>query len=255
MAVATSQPERSENKSSQPDRLKSKSIYINSRIAFILLISLGINGLLTLCVLGLLGINASLANRPETLVQLQGGDTAIAVAQDANHREPEVVLETAKLWFEMTYGKSSVLPGGELDKGVKFSSESQQRVPTSTYRASYLLPAGFRTAFLGEFATQYIPNGFFDRGNRTSIVRIWDAYTLPDGNPRDGWTVEIVATVVDINGPQETREKPVNLSLKLLPVVPNVEPYGEEDPSELRRAVTKLRRAGLEITSIEPLDL
>jgi len=246
MAVATSQPSQSKN----------KSLLINGRIALIILASLGLNLLLVGALFWQIFNNSLLAARRQTLVQLQGGDTAIAATQDGDHREPEVVLETAKLWFEMTYAKSHLLPGGERDPGVQLlQSDSRKRVPTPTYRASYLLPSGYRTAFLEEFRSQYISTTYFRNGKESSIVRIWDAYVLPDGNPKDGWIVEIVATIIDLNGLQEVRETPVNLSIKLHPVIPNVAPYGDEDPVELRRAVAKLREAGIAITSIEPLDL
>ena len=241
--------------SSQSSQSKSRSLYINGRVGLILLSSLGLNLLLTFLLIWQTGNNATLAKRRVTLIQLEGGDTALAEPLDAKHREPEVILNIAKTWFEMTYAKSYVLPGGERDLGVNFSPRSSAKVPTPTYRASYLLPSGYRTAFLEEYAEQYVPSGFFDSGSRTSITRVWDAYVLPDGNPKDGWTVEIVATVIDLNGTREVSETPVNLSLKLHPVVPNIAPFGEEDPVELRRAIAELREAGLAITAIEPLNL
>lgn len=241
---------------SQTKKSKGGALYINGRVGLILLASLGINLLLGFCLVWQIGNNATLANRRTTLVQLQNGDATLAEAKNANHREPEVILETAKMWLEMTYGKSSVLPNGKRDLGIRISGSSQRKVPTPTYRASYLLPQGYRTVFLEEFAAKFIPDRYFEgRGNYTSIVRIWDAYIVPEGNPEDGWNVEIIATVIDLIGDREVRETPVSLSLTLQSVVPNVRPYGGNDPSELRQAIADLREAGLAITSIEPLKL
>lgn len=234
---------------------KNRSLYISDRIGLILISSLSLNLLLTFGLIWQIGNNATLALRKTTLVQLQDGDTLLARPHDAEHRESTVVLETAKTWFEMTYARTPTLPDGKRDPGIRFSTSNELKVPTPTYRASYLLPAVYRTAFLEEFAAKFTPAGYFKAENRTSIVRIWDAYILPDGNPEDGWTVEIISTVVDLNGRQEIRETPVNLSLKLHPVVPNVSPLGESDPSELRRAIADLRETGIAITSIEPLQI
>ncbi len=248
MALASSQAENVSSKNS-------RSLYINGRIGLILLASLGLNLLLTFGLIWQIGNNATLAKRRVTLVQLQDGDATLAETKEAGHREPEVILATAKMWFELTYGRSTLLPNGQKDPGIRFSKKSDLRVPTPTYHASYLLPSVFRTAFLQEFATQFATKDFFKSGARTSIVRIWDAYLIPGGNPKDGWTVEIISTVADINGRQEVQETPVNLSLTLHPVVPNVSPLGENDPSKLRRAIAELRETGLAITSIEPLKL
>lgn len=230
------------------------SLYVNKRFVFLLSISLLLNLILGISALWLIGNNAFLAVRRKTLVQLQNGDTAIAEEHDARYREEEVLLATARGWVELTYTKSPLLPDGEPDEGIEIDSQ-ETRVPTKTHLASFLLPPSYREEFLSEYAAHFVPINFFKAGNQFSVVRILDAYVLPGGNSTEGWTVEILSTVTDFSGTQETGETYVNLAIKLVPTLPSTDPFQEDDPIELRRAITKLREPGIGIASITPLKM
>ena len=234
---------------------RKNSLHVSWRVLLLLFSQTGIIVLLIFALIWQVGNNAVLATRRVTLVQLGNGDTVLAQPEDGDHRDGEVILKTAQNWVELTYQKYPILADGNPDPGMEVLAEDDLQVPTSTYEASLLLIPSLRQAFLEEYARNFVPLGYFKQKNQTSVVRFFDAYVLPGGNPEEGWSVEVIATIINSRGRQELSESPLNIRIKLLPSPPQLNPLGEENPSPIQQALIRMRAAGLTITSVENMSL
>ncbi len=215
---------------------------------------------LTIATLALAAIAASfavslskLANQTTpTLVQQVNGRAFTVRPADHHYREPEVIRRTIANWAVLTFtwGK---LPGQQeqttLDAGKSVSGNN--RIPTGTWEASFLLAPDFREAFLQKLAKDVIPQDVFS--GRVAAVLVVQEVSPPEIAGDDRWQVNLIATriVFDDANPSGAMI-PFNRTIYVRAIEPPENPL-VENATEYQRIVYSMLEGGLQIEEIRPL--
>jgi hypothetical protein len=195
---------------------------------------------------------AKLANQTTpTLVQQVNGRAFTVRPADHHYREPEVIRRTVSNWAVMTFtwGK---LPGQQentpLDEG---KAVGNNRLPSSTWEASFLLAPDFREAFLQKLAKDVIPQDVFS--GRVAAVLVVQEVSPPEFAGDRRWQVNLIATriVFDEANPSGAMI-PFNRTIYVRAIEPPQNPLGES-ATDYQRIVYSMLEGGLQIEEIRPL--
>lgn len=189
-----------------------------------------------------------IANRKEpTLVQSSYGESFVAIAQDYNYRDPNLLQNTAKEWAMLTFSWGA--PASTVAGSEDLVDFEKYKIPLSVYKASMLLSDSFRDSFLRTYAEEV----FTDEAVRGDISSLYvPLQVLPPVEVEPGrWQVEVLGSryISTMRNPTGTM-KPANFQIELLASDIPISPLGE-DASPAVQAVYRLFESGLRITDIK----
>lgn len=198
---------------------------------------------------------SKLANqKTPTLVQQVDGRSFTVRPAAYNYREPQAIRQLVQDWAVMTFTWGS-LPGqqkddSKSDEGVKVANGD--RVPTTSWEASFVLDPDFRDTFLTQLATELVPDSVFTGG--TSAVLVPQNISEPQFAGEGRWQVDLVATriVFDDTNPSGY-SIPFNRTFYVKAVEPPQNPL-KENATDYQRAIYRMRERGLMIEEIRPLS-
>ena len=235
---------------------KQKILQQSNLLPLLVWASLGIGS--TSLVLGLLNTIISLyiaGKDVPTLVQLQGGQSALVEPAESRFRSNEVIESFVEESMSQLFTWNTVSQNSDgsrelSDKGV--SVGDGQKVPTRTWQASFSLSNDFRETFMQEMARSLIPAGVLTGEAQSALLVESLAEPRPLGNGL--WELDMVAFIVIFDGRNpQGKATPFNKTLVVRAVEPSIDPLPEET-TPIQKAVYQTRAKGLEIYEIYELS-
>ena len=235
---------------------KQKILQQSNLLPLLVWASLGIGS--TSLVLGLLNTIISLyiaGKDVPTLVQLQGGQSALVEPADSRFRSNELIESFVEESMSQLFTWNTVSQNSDgsrelSDKGV--SVGDGQKVPTRTWQASFSLSNDFRETFMQEMARSLIPAGVLT-GEAQSALLV-ESLTEPRPLGNGLWELDMVAFIVIFDGRNpQGKATPFNKTLVVRAVEPSIDPLPEET-TPIQKAVYQTRAKGLEIYEIYELS-
>jgi hypothetical protein len=231
-----------------------------------LLVSLGIQGVLTFLMMILIGVGVGIRNKPApTLVELKDG-TGIAVTPiGARERSPETITrfisDTLYLMFDWQGtlpAKTRVentTPQPDLGVAIQTAQGGKKVIPTNAWQASFALSEteGFRSSFLQQ-AAEMVPEGVFQQkeGNGTKVVFVPLHISKPEPIAVGKWKIQIVANLVVFRAADRTGTLiPFNKDIFIQAIDA---PQPPQESSDLSKAIYQVRQSGLEIYGMRELQ-
>ena len=190
-----------------------------------------------------------------TLVQLQGGQSALVEPADSRFRSNALIKSFAEESMSQLFTWNTVSQNNDgsrslSDKGV--SVGDGRKVPTRTWQASFSLANDFRETFMQEMATSFIPAGVLT-GDAQSALLV-ESLTEPRPLGNGLWELDMVAFIVIFDGRNpQGKATPFNKTLVVRAVEPSIDPLPEET-TPIQKAVYQTRAKGLEIYEIYELS-
>jgi len=225
---------------------------------------IGCSGATLLLQLLLFGAFAKLASKPApSLVQLQTGESIAVTATDSKAREPENIkrfvadsLILLMSWHNQLPAQrdanGTLLPPG-TDPGMALNVEGKTlRLTSPAYQASFAFDEVFREELVNLLATS-TPHEVFTGQVQTLLS--FQAITEPEEIEPGRWQLSVVGNLIRARvGTAETESEPFNRQITVRAIDTPPLPEDGEFSSSVALAVHGIRRAGLEIESMEALD-
>ena len=234
----------------------------NARLG-LLLAGVGLIGIFNLFLTGFMGVLTISQAGSETLVQLNNGETITAKPTDNLHRTPEVIANFAEETISDLFSFTGYLPlktaeaalNPQEDPGILIE-ETNQKVATSTYHASFRLEPQLRKELLIELS-KITPQDVFGKGKRVLLVPNYVGKPLPIEDQPGHWTVNVVSTLIAFQGEDPIGEViPHNKKVYLRAVnPPRYQVNPEAQNSDVFQIIAEARQAGLEIYNMPDLNI
>lgn len=197
---------------------------------------------------------SKLANqKPPTLVQQVDGRAFTVRPETVLYREPEVIRRTISDWAVMTltWGKPPGTANTTIDEGKPINSK-RDRIPTSSWEASFLLAPDFRDIFLQQLATDIVPQSVF--AGQSAAVLVPQNFSVPEIAGQGRWKLKMIATrIVFDDATPAGRSIPFNRIFFVRAIPPPQNPL-PQTVNDYQRIVYSLLERGIQIEEIRPLE-
>jgi len=241
-----------------PHRFFSTGGAIPSSIAFLLLALIIINLLNFFINLLTYGSNARLSRKdPPSLVQMANGELVSVAPLGSKERTPEVIKRFTQETMTGLFNWTGYLPlesdnSPTPDPGIEVKVERDtHRITTETWMTSFRLSESdnFREEFTQKIAT-LTPDDVFSQ--RIKVILVIRELTEPVKLGEGKYEVGMVANLLTFDRRDNTGKGiPFNKSIILEVIEP---PILRHQADELEQIIYHQRKAGLEITTIKPLE-